>query len=42
MEGRNGFDLPFVLAGCLMEDVLLAVDSKNTILHDTLPIYREQ
>jgi hypothetical protein len=32
-------DLPLVLSTRLMEDVLLAIDSKDAIFHDALPIY---
>jgi hypothetical protein len=31
--------LPLVLSTRFMEDVLLAVDSKDTVFHDALPIY---
>jgi hypothetical protein len=31
--------LPLVLSTRFMEDILLAVDSKDTVFHDALPIY---
>lgn len=30
--------LPLVFAGCLVEDILLAVDREHTIFHDALPV----
>jgi hypothetical protein len=32
-------DLPLVLSTRFMENVLLAVDGKDTVFHDALPIY---
>ena len=31
-------NLPLVLARCLMEDILLAVDSEDAIFHYALPV----